>query len=148
MMKKTLGVLLPLAAAMSFALPASAAVSELSAEEAAIYRTQMDANIQAVKQQQEQIEAEARARAEVRQKAQAAQQKAKQEAENKAKVERARAERIRAQREAELAKAKAERQAKLDAYSDYKDTYGQNYCTMVALMDAVTSTLTSGAVVS
>ena len=63
MMKKTLGVLLPLAAAMSFVLPASAAVSELSAEEAAIYRTQMDANIQAVKQQQEQIEAEARARA-------------------------------------------------------------------------------------
>lgn len=60
-MKKTLGVLLPLAAAMSFALPASAAVSELSAEEAAIYRTQMDANIQAVKQQQEQIEGAGRA---------------------------------------------------------------------------------------
>lgn len=39
-------------------------------------------------------------------------------------------------------------QEQLDAYSDYKDTYGQNYCTMVALMDAVTSTLTSGAVVS
>ena len=36
----------------------------------------------------------------------------------------------------------------LDAYSDYKDTYGSNYCTMVALMDAVTDTLTSGAVVS
>ena len=39
-------------------------------------------------------------------------------------------------------------QEQLDAYSDYKDTYGQNYRTMVALMDAVTSTLTSGAVVS
>ena len=39
-------------------------------------------------------------------------------------------------------------QEQLDAYSDYKDTYGSNYCTMVALMDAVTSTLTSGAVVS
>lgn len=39
-------------------------------------------------------------------------------------------------------------QEQLDAYSDYKDTYGQNYCTMVALMDAVTDTLTSGAVVS
>ena len=38
-------------------------------------------------------------------------------------------------------------QQQLDAYSDYKDTYGQNHCTMVALMDAVTSTLTSGAVV-
>lgn len=39
-------------------------------------------------------------------------------------------------------------QEQLDAYSDYKDTYGSNYCTMVALMDAVTDTLTSGAVVS
>ena len=39
-------------------------------------------------------------------------------------------------------------QEQLDAYSDYKDTYGSNNCTMVALMDAVTSTLTSGAVVS
>ena len=39
-------------------------------------------------------------------------------------------------------------QEQLDAYSDYKDTYGSNYCTMDALMDAVTDTLTSGAVVS
>ena len=39
-------------------------------------------------------------------------------------------------------------QEQLDTYSAYADTYGQNYCTMVALMDAVTSTLTSGAVVS
>lgn len=39
-------------------------------------------------------------------------------------------------------------QEQIDTYSAYADTYGQNYCTMVALMDAVTSTLTSGAVVS
>ena len=36
----------------------------------------------------------------------------------------------------------------LDTYSAYADTYGSNYCTMVALMDAVTDALTSGAVVS
>ena len=39
-------------------------------------------------------------------------------------------------------------QEQIDTYSAYAATYGQNYCTMVALMDAVTSTLTSGAVVS
>jgi len=39
-------------------------------------------------------------------------------------------------------------QEQLDTYSAYTDTYGANYCTMVALMDAVTDTLTSGAVVS
>ena len=39
-------------------------------------------------------------------------------------------------------------QEQIDTYSAYADTYGQNYCTMVDLMDAVTSTLTSGAVVS
>lgn len=39
-------------------------------------------------------------------------------------------------------------QEQLDAYSAYTDTYGANYCTMVALMDAVTDALTSGAVVS
>ena len=39
-------------------------------------------------------------------------------------------------------------QEQLDTYSAYADTYGSNYCTMVALMDAVTDALTSGAVVS
>ena len=39
-------------------------------------------------------------------------------------------------------------QEQLDAYSDYKDTYGQNYCTLVARIDAVSSTLSSGEVVS
>lgn len=39
-------------------------------------------------------------------------------------------------------------QEQLDNYSAYKDTYGANYCTMVALMDAVTDTLIDGAVVS
>ena len=39
-------------------------------------------------------------------------------------------------------------QEQLDTYSSYTDTYGTNYCHLVALMDAVTDTLTSGAVVS
>lgn len=39
-------------------------------------------------------------------------------------------------------------QEQIDAYSAYTDTYGANYCTMIALMDAVTDALTSGAVVS
>ena len=39
-------------------------------------------------------------------------------------------------------------QEQIDTYSSYPDTYGENYCTMVALMDAVTDTLTESAVVS
>ena len=39
-------------------------------------------------------------------------------------------------------------QEQIDTYSAYTQTYGANYCTMVALMDAVTDALTSGAQVS
>ena len=39
-------------------------------------------------------------------------------------------------------------QEQIDNYSAYTETYGANYCTMVALMDAVTDTLSNGAVVS
>ena len=39
-------------------------------------------------------------------------------------------------------------QEQIDTYSSYTDTYGTNYCTMVALMDAVSSALTENAVVS
>ena len=39
-------------------------------------------------------------------------------------------------------------QAQIDTYSSYTGTYGENYCTMVALMDAVTDALTESAVVS
>ena len=39
-------------------------------------------------------------------------------------------------------------QEQLDAYSAYTETYGQGYCTMVAMMDAVTEALTAKAVVS
>ena len=39
-------------------------------------------------------------------------------------------------------------QEQIDTYSAYTGTYGANYCTMVALMDAVTDSLSSGAVVS
>lgn len=39
-------------------------------------------------------------------------------------------------------------QAQIDAYADYTDTYGANYCTMVAMMDAVTEALTTGAQVA
>ena len=39
-------------------------------------------------------------------------------------------------------------QEQIDTYSAYTSTYGENYCTMVALMDAVSSTLTENAVVS
>ena len=38
-------------------------------------------------------------------------------------------------------------QEQIDTYSAYTSTYGANYCTMVALMDAVTDTLSEGAVV-
>ena len=38
-------------------------------------------------------------------------------------------------------------QEQIDTYSAYTSTYGENYCTMVALMDAVSSTLTENAVV-
>ena len=38
-------------------------------------------------------------------------------------------------------------QEQIDTYSAYTETYGANYCTMVALMDAVTDTLTTDAVV-
>lgn len=38
-------------------------------------------------------------------------------------------------------------QEQIDTYSAYTDTYGANYCTMVALMDAVSDTLTENAVV-
>ena len=39
-------------------------------------------------------------------------------------------------------------QEQIDAYSAYTDTYGANYCTMVALMDTVTEALTTGAKVA
>lgn len=39
-------------------------------------------------------------------------------------------------------------QEQIDTYSAYTDAYGTGYCTMVALMDAVTDTLSDGAVVS
>ena len=39
-------------------------------------------------------------------------------------------------------------QEQLDAYSAYTDTYGANYCTMVAMMDTVTEALTTGAKVA
>ena len=39
-------------------------------------------------------------------------------------------------------------QEQIDTYSSYTGTYGENYCTMVALMDAVTDALTENAVVS
>ena len=39
-------------------------------------------------------------------------------------------------------------QEQIDTYSAYTETYGANYCTMVALMDAVTDALTTGAVIS
>lgn len=39
-------------------------------------------------------------------------------------------------------------QEQIDTYSAYTETYGANYCTMVALMDAVSSALTDNAVVS
>ena len=35
-------------------------------------------------------------------------------------------------------------QEQIDAYSAYTDTYGANYCTMVAMMDNVTEALTTG----
>ena len=39
-------------------------------------------------------------------------------------------------------------QEQIDAYSAYTDTYGANYCTMVAIMDTVTEALTTGAKVA
>ena len=39
-------------------------------------------------------------------------------------------------------------QAQIDTYSTYTETYGANYCTMVALMDAVSDALTTGAQVA
>lgn len=39
-------------------------------------------------------------------------------------------------------------QEQIDNYSAYTETYGANYCTMIALMDAVTDTLSNNAVVS
>ena len=39
-------------------------------------------------------------------------------------------------------------QEQIDTYSAYTETYGANYCTMVALMDAVSSALTENAVVA
>ena len=36
-------------------------------------------------------------------------------------------------------------QEQIDTYSAYTDTYGANYCTMIAMMDAVTDALTTGA---
>ena len=36
-------------------------------------------------------------------------------------------------------------QEQIDTYSAYTETYGANYCTMVALMDAVSAALTTGA---
>ena len=36
-------------------------------------------------------------------------------------------------------------QEQIDTYSAYTDTYGTNYCTMIALMDTVTDALTTGA---
>ena len=39
-------------------------------------------------------------------------------------------------------------QEQIDTYSAYTETYGANYCTMVALMDAVSDALTTGAQVA
>ena len=39
-------------------------------------------------------------------------------------------------------------QEQVDTYSTYTETYGANYCTMVALMDAVSDALTTGAQVA
>ena len=39
-------------------------------------------------------------------------------------------------------------QEQIDAYASYTNNYGANYCTMVALMDAVTAALSDGAVVA
>ena len=39
-------------------------------------------------------------------------------------------------------------QEQIDTYADYTDTYGANYCTMIAMMDAVTEALTTGAQVA
>ena len=39
-------------------------------------------------------------------------------------------------------------QEQVDTYSSYTETYGANYCTMVALMDAVSDALTTGAQVA
>ena len=39
-------------------------------------------------------------------------------------------------------------QEQIDTYSAYTETYGANYCTMVALMDAVSEALTTGAQIS
>ena len=39
-------------------------------------------------------------------------------------------------------------QEQIDAYASYTSNYGANYCTMVALMDAVTAALSDGAVVA
>ena len=39
-------------------------------------------------------------------------------------------------------------QEQIDAYSAYTTSYGANYCTMVALMDAVSDALSNGAVIS
>ena len=39
-------------------------------------------------------------------------------------------------------------QEQIDTYSTYTETYGANYCTMVALMDAVSDALTTGAQVA
>ena len=39
-------------------------------------------------------------------------------------------------------------QEQIDTYSAYADTYGANYCTMVAMMDTVTEALTTGAKVA
>ena len=36
-------------------------------------------------------------------------------------------------------------QEQIDTYSAYTDTYGANYCTMIAMMDTVTDALTTGA---
>ena len=36
-------------------------------------------------------------------------------------------------------------QEQIDTYSAYTEAYGANYCTMIALMDAVTDALTTGA---
>ena len=36
-------------------------------------------------------------------------------------------------------------QEQIDVYSSYTSTYGENYCTMIAMMDAVTDALTTGA---
>lgn len=39
-------------------------------------------------------------------------------------------------------------QEQIDVYADYVETYGQNYCTMAAMMDAVTEALMDGAQVA